>query len=143
MASAERSRGSIADRRLEPMSANVWIRRAYDAPTHNDGCRVLIDRVWPRGVSREALRIEAWARPVAPSDELRKWFDHRAERWDEFRRRYRAELASGEARHQLDELVALTRRRRVTLVYGASDELHNNAVALREVIEERLTPKGR
>lgn len=112
---------------------SIWIRRAYEAPTRNDGYRVLVDRVWPRGVSREALAIDDWARELAPSTPLRKWFGHDPGRWDEFRRRYHRELeAKGAA---VRELRAHLERGRVTLVYGARDPHHNNAVALREFLE--------
>lgn len=119
------------------MSSRVWVRRVYDAPTRNDGYRVLVDRLWPRGVSREAADIDEWMREVAPSDALRKSFSHDPERWDEFRRRYRAEL-DRDAREQLDHLLALAAKRRVTLVFAARDEQRNNAVALREVLDELL-----
>jgi uncharacterized protein YeaO (DUF488 family) len=117
------------------MSARIWIRRAYDAPIRNDGYRVLVDRMWPRGVSKERARIDDWARDLAPSDELRRWFGHDPARWEEFQRRYRAELA-----HKNDELARLggrVARGRVTLVYAARDQQHNNAVALQQVLEER------
>lgn len=121
------------------MSTHVWIRRAYEPPTRNDGARILVDRVWPRGVRKDAAAIAEWARDVAPSDGLRKWFGHDPSRWDEFRRRYRTELRTDpKARAALDELVARARKRRITLVYGAHDTEHNQAVALREVIDERL-----
>ena len=117
------------------MSSRVWIRRAYEAPTRNDGARILVDRVWPRGVSKVDLQIEEWAKDVAPSTELRKWFGHDPERWDEFQERYRAELAD---RHdQVAPILERTRSGRVTLVYGAHDEEHNQAVVLRTVIEEQ------
>lgn len=112
----------------------MWIRRAYEAPTHNDGYRVLVDRVWPRGVSKEDIHIDEWAKDVAPSTELRKWFGHDPERWDEFQSRYRKELKGN---HALDELVERSQSKRITLVYGAHDELHNQAVLLQKVIDER------
>lgn len=119
------------------MSSRVWLRRAHDAPTRNDGRRVLVDRIWPRGVSRDRAEIDHWCREVAPSDELRRWFGHDVRRWDEFRRRYRRELEDrGE---QLDQLTAWAREGRVTLLFGAKDREHNNAVVLREVIEARCT----
>ncbi len=118
------------------MSTRVWLRRVYDDPTHNDGCRVLVDRLWPRGVTHERADLDEWFRTVAPSDELRRWFGHDPQRWEEFRRRYRAELARTEAQPELDRLVEFVRRRRVTLVYAAHDQAHNNAVALRELIDE-------
>ncbi len=120
------------------MSARVWLRRAYEAPTPNDGVRVLVDRLWPRGVSRDSLRLDCWARDAAPSSELRGWFDHRADRWPEFRERYLEELAHGTARPALDRLVLTARRRRVTLVFGARDPVHNHAAVLREAIEAAL-----
>lgn len=112
----------------------MWIRRAYEAPTHNDGYRVLVDRVWPRGVSKEDIHIDEWAKDVAPSTELRKWFGHDPERWDEFQSRYRKELKGIDA---LGELVEQSRSKRITLVYGAHDEVHNQAVLLQKVIDER------
>lgn len=122
------------------MSSRVWIRRAYDEPTHNDGRRVLIDRIWPRGVSKADAKIDDWQRDVAPSDELRGWFDHDPNRWDEFQQRYRAELAD----HQdlIDQFVEWTATGRITLVYGAKDEAHNNAVVLREVIDEERSDRS-
>jgi len=117
------------------VSARVWLRRAYDPPTRNDGYRVLIDRIWPRGVSRERARLDEWVRELAPSDELRRWFGHDPQRWEEFQRRYRAEL---ELKHdELDRLVSRVAQGRVTLVYGARDEQHNNAAVVRQVLDER------
>lgn len=117
------------------MSDRVWIRRAYDDPTHNDGYRVLVDRIWPRGVSKEDAQVDEWCKDVAPSTELRKWFGHDPERWEEFRSRYRDELADCD--HLVGNLVERTRGGRVTLVYGAKDTEHNQAVVLAELIEER------
>jgi uncharacterized protein YeaO (DUF488 family) len=113
----------------------VWLRRAYDAPTRNDGYRVLVDRLWPRGTRRADAQLGEWCRELAPSDDLRRWFGHDPSRFAEFDRRYRAELAG-----HLDEVDRLAERvdaGRVTLVYGARDTTHNNAVVLRDVIEER------
>ena len=112
----------------------MWIRQAYEAPTSNDGYRVLVDRVWPRGVSKDDIHIDEWAKDVSPSTDLRKWFDHDAERWVEFQSRYRKELQGNGA---LDELVKRARSKRITLVYGAHDEEHNQAVALQTIIDER------
>lgn len=117
------------------MSDRVRIRRAYDDPTHNDGYRVLVDRIWPRGVSKEDAKVDEWCKDVAPSTELRKWFGHDPERWEEFRSRYRAELADCD--DLVDNLVERTRDGRVTLVYGAKDTEHNQAVVLAELIGER------
>ncbi len=124
------------------MSARVWLRRAYDPPTRNDGYRVLVDRLWPRGVSRERLRVDEWREDVAPSTELRRWYGHHVERWPEFRHRYRSELDSGAARTALDHLVHLAEERRVTLVFGARDTLHSHALVLRDAMDERLGASG-
>ena len=117
------------------MSSRVWLRRAYDAPTRNDGYRVLVDRLWPRGTRRADAQLDEWCRDLAPSDDLRRWFGHDPCRFAEFDRRYRVELTG-----HLDAVDRLTERvdsGRVTLVYGARDHKHNNAVVLRDVIEER------
>lgn len=111
---------------------NIRTKRAYEAPAASDGARVLIDRLWPRGVKKESLALAQWDKDLAPSNELRHWFNHDAERWDEFRRRYAAELRPHAER--LDALRALARQSTLTLVYAAHDEQHNNAVALREFL---------
>ncbi|HSJ43813.1 MAG TPA: DUF488 family protein [Euzebyales bacterium] len=121
------------------MTARIWLRRAYDPATRNDGYRVLVDRIWPRGVSKQDAAIDDWARDLAPSDDLRRWFDHEPQRWDQFQRRYRAELE--ERRDALDALVDRVKQGRVTLVYGARDQQHNNAVVLRDVLEEQRAPR--
>jgi uncharacterized protein YeaO (DUF488 family) len=108
-------------------------KRAYEKPARGDGCRVLVDRLWPRGVSKAEAKIDHWAKELAPSTALRKWFGHDPERWPEFKRGYFAELESqGEA---LGELRKLARGKTVTLVYGAKDVEHNQAVALKEYLE--------
>ncbi len=110
----------------------IKTRRAYDPPTPEDGCRVLVDRLWPRGLKRESAGVDHWLRELAPSNELRKWFAHDSERWDEFRRRYAAELHSPAAAAALAELRGLIATHPVlTLLYGARDTTHNNAEALR------------
>jgi uncharacterized protein YeaO (DUF488 family) len=108
----------------------VQIKRVYDPPSARDGYRVLIDRVWPRGVSRENARLDEWARELAPSGELRRWFAHDPERFDEFRERYCEEL-SGQ-RERVADLRRRARRGKVTILYAARDEQHNNAVVLAE-----------
>ena len=110
---------------------SVYIKRAYEAPESTDGKRVLVDRLWPRGIRKEEAGIDVWLKDVAPSAELRRWFGHDPVKWPEFQRRYRAEL---EASPALAELKELSRKGRVTLVYAAKDEHHNNAVALRSII---------
>ena len=114
----------------------IRLRRAYDPPVPEDGRRVLVDRIWPRGITREAARVAAWLPEVAPSSALRRWFGHDPARWIEFRRRYRSELAANPG--ALDPLLAAARQGVITLVYGARDERHNQAVVLREVLEDRL-----
>lgn len=113
----------------------IRLRRVYDPPDESDGYRVLVDRVWPRGVSKEAARLDAWVRDLAPSHELRRWFGHDPDRWAQFRERYLDELRQHE--EALDELAARAVKATVTLLYGARDERHNNAVVVREAIERR------
>ncbi|MEZ5170490.1 MAG: DUF488 family protein [Acidimicrobiia bacterium] len=120
------------------MSSRVWTRRAYDPPGRVDGRRVLVDRLWPRGVSRDDLEIGTWLRDVAPSDDLRRWYGHDTDKWEEFRRRYRDELADEPASGALDELKALVDSGRVTLVFGAKDADHCNATVLAEILAEHV-----
>lgn len=112
------------------------IKRVYEEPTDDDGRRILVDRIWPRGLSKERARIDEWRKEVAPSTELRRWFDHDDERFAEFERRYREELA--EQADALDRIAELARQGMVTLVYGARNERSNQAVVLARVLEERL-----
>jgi uncharacterized protein YeaO (DUF488 family) len=113
---------------------NIRLKRAYDAPADSDGTRVLVDRLWPRGVRKADAKIDRWAREIAPSDDLRKWFGHDPGRWEGFCDRFRDELKSQGA--ALDDLRGMAKRGRVTLVYAAHDEAHNNAVVLRDVLLE-------
>lgn len=108
------------------------IKRVYEPAEPGDGARVLVDRVWPRGVTREAAALTLWLKDVAPSTALRKWFGHEPARWDEFRRRYHAELEQDQ--DALAELRELRSKGRVTLLYGAHDTEHNQAVALRDYL---------
>lgn len=112
----------------------ISIRRAYEDPSEDDGYRVLVDRLWPRGRSKGSLKLDQWARELAPSDELRKWFGHDPQHWEVFQQRYRSELAEEEKLKQMQLLLANAADRPVTLVYGAKDEQHNQAVVLREVL---------
>lgn len=114
---------------------DIRVKRACDPPAANDGYRVLVDGIWPRGVSKDQLRAQAWERGLAPSRSLRRWFGHDPERWEGFRERYFCEL--DRRGRPVDELVERVRRGRVTLVYGARDARHNNAVALREYLKQR------
>jgi uncharacterized protein YeaO (DUF488 family) len=113
----------------------VRLKRAYEPPLESDGTRVLIDRLWPRGLTKDKVAIDRWLRDIAPSTELRRWFGHDPARWHEFEHRYLAELR----RHTdlLDELADLARKGTLTLVFGARDEEHNDAVVLRKLILER------
>jgi uncharacterized protein YeaO (DUF488 family) len=116
------------------MTIDVRAKRIYDAAEPDDGYRVLIDHVWPRGVSRERADLDEWARDLAPSDDLRKWFAHIPDRFDEFRTRYRRELSvHGES---VEALRRRARKERVTIVYAARDQEHNNAVVLTELMRE-------
>ncbi|MCK9532470.1 MAG: DUF488 domain-containing protein [Gammaproteobacteria bacterium] len=110
----------------------IQVKRVYDGVSAADGRRVLVDRIWPRGVRKEALQLDDWRKDLAPSPGLRAWFAHDPARWEEFRRRYFAEL---DARaDNLADLRALVRRGRITLLYAARDTEHNNAVALRDYL---------
>jgi len=113
-------------------AANLRLKRAYEPADESDGLRILVDRLWPRGVSKARARIDRWLKEVAPSAELRTWFGHDPARWDEFRNRYLVELNAH--REQIEELRRLARSGRVTLVYSARDEQHNDAVVLRALL---------
>jgi uncharacterized protein YeaO (DUF488 family) len=116
---------------------DIGLKRAYDPPAPGDGHRVLVDRMWPRGIARDELRIEAWLKELAPSSGLRKWFGHDPDKWRVFKERYARELDQGPA--ALAQLVDMAEAGRVTLVFGAKDTEHNNAVALKEYLERRST----
>ena len=111
---------------------HVLTKRAYEPPAAQDGTRILIDRLWPRGLKKEALALDAWRKDLAPSTALRQWFGHDPARWDGFQQRYAAELQA-HAGH-LEALRALARQGALTLVYGAHDEAHNHAVVLRALL---------
>ena len=113
----------------------IQIKRAYEPAAKSDGKRFLVDRLWPRGVTKEALRLEAWPKDVAPSDDLRRWFGHQPAKWDEFRRCYFAELDAEPEAWQ--PILKAARRGNITLLYGARDVEHNNAVALKEYLEKQ------
>lgn len=121
----------------------VRLKRAYEDPEAADGYRVLVDRLWPRGVRKDALAIDVWMKEIAPDDELRRWFGHDLSRWKDFAARYRDELRRQPAAGLVDELVAQAKRGTLTLVFGAGDELHNQAVVLREMIDRRLRARAR
>jgi uncharacterized protein YeaO (DUF488 family) len=114
------------------------IKRAYEPPAPEDGFRVLVDRLWPRGLSREAAAIDLWLKEIAPSAELRQWFGHDPERWPEFWVRYRLELRTAERSAALERLRAAEREKgTVTLLFGAREATHNHAAALLELLNER------
>ena len=113
----------------------ILLKRAYEAAAKSDGKRILVERLWPRGVKKEALHLDAWMKDVAPSTQLRKWFNHDPEKWNEFRKRYFAELsANPDSWHTLIENAPS----RLTLVYSSHDQEHNNAVALSEFLARKV-----
>jgi uncharacterized protein YeaO (DUF488 family) len=114
------------------VAENIRLKRAYDAAHAGDGTRILVDRLWPRGVRKVDAAIDLWARDIAPSTGLRKWFGHNPTRWPEFRRRYSEEMR--QHRDRLGELRALAQGGRITLVFAAHDAAHNDAVVLREIL---------
>lgn len=131
--SARRDRART--RRERPGGA-IRTARAYDEPAPGGGKRFLVDRLWPRGLSKERAKLEGWVKDVAPSDELRRWFGHEPERWEEFRRRYHDELDAHPESWQ--ELLDAARKGSITLVFGAKDLERNNAGALKQYLERRL-----
>ena len=114
----------------------IKLKRAYDKPARQDGLRILVERLWPRGVSKEKAAVDLWLKDLAPSTELRKWFNHDPEKWNEFRKRYWSELS------EKGDLLTLLKHRtaegNVTFVFAASDEERNSAVALKEYLEENI-----
>jgi uncharacterized protein YeaO (DUF488 family) len=114
---------------------DVNVKRVYEPPTDADGARVLVDRIWPRGLSKQRAAVKVWLKEIAPSADLRKWFGHDPSRWKEFEARYRAELVENGA--AVDSLRELIHKGPVTLLYGAHDEAHNNAVALRGYLDSQ------
>jgi uncharacterized protein YeaO (DUF488 family) len=113
----------------------IQIKRTYEPVARGDGWRILVERLWPRGMSKAALHADAWLKEVAPSTALRKWFGHRVDRWEEFRRRYRKELSVN--REGWSSILAASKRGPVTLLYSAHDVEHNGAVVLREYLAPR------
>src|SRR6185295_9202427 len=114
-------------------SMNIKIKRVYEQPDKDDGTRILVDRLWPRGLTREKAGVDLWLKEIAPSTELRKWFDHDPEKWQRFRGRYETEI-----RHKDDLIKALRQKARkgtITLIYGARDERHNEALVLKQFLE--------
>ena len=114
----------------------IRIKRVYSEASRRDGLRILVDRVWPRGITKHRAHIVEWRKDLAPTASLRRWFGHKPARWIEFRRRYRTELARSGVKQELKELACLSRKRTITLVYSAADERHNQAVVLKELLDE-------
>lgn len=114
-------------------AGTIKLKRAYERPEKSDGLRILVDRLWPRGISKASAQIDLWLKDIAPSDALRKWFAHDASKWNEFRKRYAAELAKRPA--AVAQLRQFISKGTVTLVYGAKEKHYNNAVALKESLE--------
>jgi uncharacterized protein YeaO (DUF488 family) len=111
------------------------VKRVYEKYNENDGCRVLVDRLWPRGLSKEEAHIDLWVKDIAPTTELRAWFGHDLNKWDEFKKRYYHELEENKAAVFL--VMEQINKSDVTLVYGAKDEEHNNAIVLRDYLEKK------
>lgn len=116
----------------------IGVKRVYEAPAQADGVRILVDRLWPRGLSKAAARVDTWMKDIAPSTELRQWYGHDPEKWAEFRRRYFAELEAKSA--LVDQLQEHIAESSVTLLYGSKENELNNAVALREYLQRRHSP---
>jgi uncharacterized protein YeaO (DUF488 family) len=119
------------------VSTVIKIKRTYEPPARGDGLRILVERLWPRGMKKEALEADGWMKAVAPTAELRQWFSHEVERWDGFRRRYRKELDSN--RSAWTPILEAARHGTVTLLYSAHDTQHNGAIVLRDYLIERQT----
>ena len=119
----------------------VALKRAYEKPSRSDGTRVLVDRLWPRGLTKEAAALDAWLKDVAPSNELRRWFHARPELWLAFRKKYLGELATPTASQALERLYQLAgKSRQLTLVFSARNQEHNNAVVLKQLLEGMRKP---
>jgi uncharacterized protein YeaO (DUF488 family) len=116
------------------------LKRAYEPASPSDGRRILIDRLWPRGLTKKKAAVDQWIKEIAPSTPLRQWFGHDPKRWPEFRRRYKHELR--EQKQLVGELAKLASRRRITLLYSAHDEAHNDAVVLAAVVRARMNKTG-
>ena len=116
----------------------IAIKRAYDRPNRTDGTRILVDRLWPRGIKKEEVHVEKWMRELGPSNELRRSFGHDPARWQDFRKRYLTELKRAEATSLLAELVEVARNGTLTLIYSAKDQHHNQAVVLKQLLDRNL-----
>jgi len=120
------------------MMRQILVKRIYDAPSPEDGVRILVDRLWPRGISKERAAVNEWMKEIAPSTELCKWFGHQPERFDEFSARYERELEGDPLRNELaDRICSMTAEQNVTLVYSAKDSVHNQAIVLQRWLARR------
>lgn len=117
------------------MKTDIKIKRVYEAPSEEDGYRILIDRLWPRGLSKSAAAIQNWAKDIAPSTELRKWFNHDPQKWDTFQEKYIEELKQNPSIYTFMETI--NRQKTISLLYGAKDEEHNNAVVLKNYLSAK------
>jgi uncharacterized protein YeaO (DUF488 family) len=118
----------------------IRIERIYDNPKEVDSFRILVDRLWPRGLSKDKVRIDLWQKDIAPSNSLRKWFRHDEKKWDEFKRKYFKELDKKSDSDAVDRILKLAKEQNsITLLYGSKEERFNNAVALKEYLEEKIT----
>lgn len=115
----------------------IKVKRVYEKPARSEGCRILVDRIWPRGLSKDAAALDGWMKEVAPSTELRKWFGHEPSRWPAFKKKYFGELDQKD--DLLEQLLQTCSGKTVTLLFGAKDCEHNNAVALKEYLDRRLS----
>ncbi|MCC6766480.1 MAG: DUF488 domain-containing protein [Deltaproteobacteria bacterium] len=118
----------------------IEVKRIYEAPARSDGCRILVDRIWPRGISKDAAKLDAWLKDAAPSAELRSWFGHDPAKWASFKRKYFRELRRQDG--IVEQLADAARGKTITLLFAAKDELHNNAVALKEYLDGQLGTRG-
>ncbi|ALX49834.1 DUF488 domain-containing protein [Lentibacillus amyloliquefaciens] len=117
----------------------VNVKRIYDQAEKDDGLRILVDRVWPRGMSKEGAQLDHWLKEIGPSNELRKWFGHDPEKFDEFKKKYKEELDEGEKQEELQELKDMTKAhdKNITLLFAAKDEEHNQARVLKEIVDRQ------
>lgn len=125
------------------MKIKVDLRRAYETAGANEGYRVLVDRIWPRGVSKDELHYDAWCKDLAPSPELRKWFAHKVENWDKFRKDYQTELHGKDQKERIRQLVEDAGKSHITLLYGARDTEHNHALILADEISRVASAMGK
>lgn len=120
------------------MSASVDIRRLYEHVDKKEGFRVFVDRLWPRGLSKDEFHFDLWCKDLAPTPELRRWFGHKQEHWDGFRERYRAELQTSEQQRRIQDVIKQAKGKNIVLLYGAKDEKHNHALILAHEFRDNM-----